>query len=109
MLRRTSEGPLVDFATDGPTHLVDVVVLQRGKESTRYDYSAEGGVTSATGLHAEKNPKTDKWNTPAYLCISTRLKPPPPVEQVSSLLGVRAVLWTPADLPSIRAELGMPS
>ena len=36
-------------------------------------------------------------------------KPPAPVEKVSSLLGVRAVLWTPADLPSIRAELGMPS
>lgn len=43
-----------------------------------------------------------------YLRLHKR-KPPPPVEQVSSLLGVRAVLWTPADLPSIRAELGMPS
>ena len=77
VLRRTSEGPLVDFATDGPTHLVDVVVVRRGDESTRYDYTDQGGVISGTGLHAEKNENTGKWQKPAYLCIATKLKPPP--------------------------------
>ena len=75
VLRRTSAGPLVDFTTDGPTHLVDVVVLYRAGVATRYDYTAQGGVTSATGLHAEKNENTGKWHKPAYLCVSTSLKP----------------------------------
>ena len=75
VVRNTSEGPLVDFTTDGPTHLVDRVIVKRADGAMHFDYRPDG-VTSATGLHAPRNPSTGKYHVPSYLCVATRLKPP---------------------------------
>ncbi|HEX4934449.1 MAG TPA: DUF11 domain-containing protein, partial [Gemmatimonadaceae bacterium] len=88
VVRNTSEGPLVDFTTDGATHLVDRVVVKRGDGAMHFDYRPDG-VTAATGLHAPRNPSTGKYHVPSYLCVETRLKPPPPVDVCPNLEGVQ--------------------
>jgi uncharacterized repeat protein (TIGR01451 family) len=87
--RATSDGPLIDFTTDRPTHLVDVVLVVRGDDETRYDYRP-AGVTSATGLHAGVNERTGKYHVPSYLCVETRLKPPPTVDVCPNIPGDQA-------------------
>ncbi|MCU1591678.1 MAG: hypothetical protein JWP11_2934 [Frankiales bacterium] len=42
-----------------------------------------------------------------YLRLNRRN--PPPIDDVAATLGVKAVLWTPADRPLVRAALGLPS
>jgi uncharacterized repeat protein (TIGR01451 family) len=76
VVRTTSQGPLVDFSTDGPTHLVDRVIVRRGDGGMTFDYRP-AGTTSGT-VHAHRNPSTGKYHVPSYLCVETRLKPPPP-------------------------------
>jgi uncharacterized repeat protein (TIGR01451 family) len=86
VVRTTSEGPLVDFTTDGPTHLVDRVIVKRGDGAMHFDYRPDG-VASATGLHAPRNPSTGKYHVPSFLCVETRLKPPPPVDVCPNIPG----------------------
>ena len=88
VVRNTTGGPVVDFTTDGPTHLVDRVLVKRGDGANHFDYRPDG-VTAGTGLHAPKNPATGKYHVPAYLCVATRLKTPPPVDVCPNLEGVQ--------------------
>jgi uncharacterized repeat protein (TIGR01451 family) len=80
VVRTTSQGPLVDFTTDGPSHLVDRVVVKRGDGGNTFDYRPDGTTTGT--VHAPKNPQTGKYHVPSYLCVETRLKPPPPPTDV---------------------------
>jgi uncharacterized repeat protein (TIGR01451 family) len=50
------------------------------------------GVTAATGLHAPRNPSTGKYHVPSYLCVDTRLKPPPPVDVCPNIPGDQATI-----------------
>jgi uncharacterized repeat protein (TIGR01451 family) len=91
VVRNTTGGPVVDFTTDGPTHLVDRVLVKRGDGANHFDYRPDG-VTAGTGLHAPKNPATGKYHVPSYLCVATRLKPPPPVDVCPNIEGVQTVV-----------------
>jgi uncharacterized repeat protein (TIGR01451 family) len=89
VVRSTSDGPVVDFTTDGPTHLVDRVIVKRGDGAMHFDYRPDG-TTSGTGLRAPTNPSTGKNHVPSYLCVATRLKPPPPVDVCPNIPGNQA-------------------
>jgi uncharacterized repeat protein (TIGR01451 family) len=76
VVRATPKGPMVDFTTDGPTHLVDRVSVWHGDGANHFDYTP-AGTTSGT-VFAPVNKATGKHHVPSFLCLDTRLKPPPP-------------------------------
>jgi hypothetical protein len=70
----TEAGPVFDFDTGNPQHVVGFVDVKGGTSLLSYSFVSDAtpnGVTSATGLHADLNPSSGQWYGISYLCFGT--------------------------------------